>query len=108
MSQTNQLASTSVSNAASSSAIKVFTAVATTADTISNAVNSVGNLFEELNARSSARLQNVQLELNANGDTRRKEILIEAAIRQRAVLSQLSSDQALATIYKELADKYLA
>ena len=69
-----------VSKSAAISATQLFSTITTTANAISTGVSAVGNLFDELNLRSSHRLAGVRTQLEHDRITQSTLIRKEAAI----------------------------
>ena len=59
----------------------LFGTVTTTASAISTSVNAAGNLFEELEQRSSSRLRSVGLEISLAEEEKQVRLVKESALR---------------------------
>lgn len=75
----------SVTQSAATSATRLFGALTTTADVVTTGVSSVGNLFAELNQRSSLRLRTVTYQLAHD------ELTVFANIREQAAMNMARS-----------------
>lgn len=89
----NNSQSTTVRRSLSHSLTASLGSVAVAANTVTGAIQSVGNLVEELNLRSEARLSNVKADLAMNNSTRLDELAADAVDRATEVAKRIGTDE---------------
>ena len=84
----------------------LFGTVTTTATAISTSVNAAGNLFEELEQRSSSRLRSVGLEISLAEEEKSVRLIKESALRTSEFLLEsarkLAANPDLASTYAQV------
>jgi hypothetical protein len=93
----------SVTRSTSLTATQLLATIGTAASALTTTFNSVGNIAEELNIRSTARLDKVREQITLDALTRSTEILDDAVLKTAMRLKErdemLSRDTKLKTLY---------